>query len=567
MKDYSQIISHMKGSLWLIEENSLITIVDIVNRRLSGDKLDDEEIRLRIEAAENGDRSHERVEVGGGVGIVPVYGPMFPKSNLMTELSGATSLEAFRNDLNGLLENDKVKSIVLDIDSPGGVTDMVSETGAEIRAARDIKPIYAVANTVSASAAYWLMSQATKAYSTPSGKVGSVGVCSIIEDVSERDKSEGRKINVFTTGPFKATGNPHVPLTEEVKAYVQEHIDELHEQFVDTIAQGRNLDRDKVIEFADGRLFSATKALELGMIDDVKSLSSVVDSLLAENKVPNVRSTLSNAMAKHHANVETFTTSAEVAEKEHSEPGTGTGGEPEPRPQEGDLNTERQHRRDTPPIVHELEENMEELLTQLRAAGVELPEDASEGDVVSAFANLQEENKNLNDEVAPIRAAAEGAEKKIEFRKQFPEEAARLERLEKATQESDAKAFSGRFTRFQKPDSDEKLPHGFSALALEKVEDAYLSIVRGDMTVQMLDDLLSTIGVNGIVDYTEKGSSRRVEGETPVVDPRNPRQAFAEAVAQIMEQDELDRNAALRVAAEKYPELYEAYRATPSGRP
>src|SRR5687767_1856587 len=225
MKDYSQIISGMQSTLWLIQKDSLQTIVNIVNRRLSGDPLDEQEIRLRIEAAENGDREVTRLEVGGGVGVLPLYGPIFPKSNMMTELSGATSLQMFRNDLQTLLGDDKVESIVLDIDSPGGVSDMVEETAQDILSGRNIKPIYAVANTTCCSAAHWLAAQATKFYSTPSGKVGSIGVYTVREDVSEQDKAQGRKVTVISAGDLKSTGNPHVPLTEEERAYLQEGVD------------------------------------------------------------------------------------------------------------------------------------------------------------------------------------------------------------------------------------------------------------------------------------------------------------------------------------------------------
>jgi ClpP class serine protease len=146
LNDYNQLVKGITTSPWLITQDGLATIVEVVNMRLEGKAFSDEEIRIRLEAADakrDGERTNPRTQVEGGVGIVPLYGSIFPKSNLMTALSGATSLETFTSDLRELVADDRVKQVVIDIDSPGGVADMIPETGTLIKELSAVKPIYA----------------------------------------------------------------------------------------------------------------------------------------------------------------------------------------------------------------------------------------------------------------------------------------------------------------------------------------------------------------------------------------------------------------------------------------
>jgi len=366
-----------------MEESSLGMMLDIINRRLMDQSLSDDVIKLRIEQAEHGERELSRIEVGGGVGIMPIYGPIFPKANLMTEVSGATNLQNVRADLQSLLSDDKVKTIIMDIDSPGGSANMIEETGDLIREAREQKPIIAVANTDANSGAFWLGSQASEFYATPSGKFGSIGVYTVHEDKSQQNERDGRKVTYISAGKFKTAGNPDEPLTGEAREYIQEHVDETMDKFVGAVSEGRRLDKESVMPFADGRIFSADKALSMGMIDGVKSLDAVVDGTLAENYTPRIRSTLQGAMTKHRQSVDML--KAEHADIEHSEPGTGS---PPERRTDNDIPEDDMYRRDQPPIIQELEEegSMEEFLKQLRES-LGLKVDASETEVAEAWAS------------------------------------------------------------------------------------------------------------------------------------------------------------------------------------
>lgn len=544
IKDYSQIVNHIVNEPWLITPESLQVIVDIVNMRLSGVAYTDEEIRIRMEAAENGDRDHSRLEVAGGIGVLPIYGPIFPKANLLTRLSGATSLDQVSADLNTLLNDDKVKSIVLDIDSPGGTSGMVMETGQAIRAAREVKPVYAVANTIAASAAYWLLSQATEAFSTPSGKVGSIGVYTVHEDISRQDENRGRKITIVSAGKFKVAGNPHEPLSSEAKEHMQEVTNEIYEDFIAEVAEGRKTTVEDVREnFGQGKMLTAKSAAAAGMVNGVRSLNDVLTSLLSDEKYPTTaRTSLEGAMIKHKAEVDTAFR-LEHAPEEHSEPGSGSPPVPRETPEEKDQTGK--WRRDTPPFVPSDEEansmNEDEIRTKLG-----ITEDADIGEALDA----------LISELAPLKAARLAAQQKQAFAEAYPEEAARLEKLEADSRITEAKEFAAQFENIEDTEGT-KTGKGFSSLALGKVEEFQLALVEKTATVDQLSAMLKTVATNGVVDYTERGSSAE-KGDRAT--SSNPREELAHKATEIMKNDKVSWEVALRMASEQNPELASAYK-------
>lgn len=552
-KDYPQIISTIKNTPWLIVPENLEILLDIVNMRLNGQAFSDEEIRLRLEALETDeDTKDSRVEIGGGIGIIPLQGPIFGKANLMTALSGATSLEMFRSDFRGLMENDSVEKIVMDIDSPGGTSDLVMEMGQEIRKAREIKPVYAVANTMAGSAAYWLASQATKMYCTPSGKVGSIGVYSIHEDTSRQDENAGRKITLVYAGKFKTAGNPHEPLTQEARDYMQESVDATYAEFIDEVAFGRNVSSDIVKDtFGKGKMLHAKPASEVGMVDGVASLDEVLGSLFSQRSTP----IPSGPTALEYAALSSIdSTRLEHVGEEHSEPGTGN--PPQPREVPVERDAEQGWRRDQPPIIQELEARgtkegskmSEELEARLREV-LSLSADASIVDAVTS----------LTAEVQPLRELAQTVGQKRQFAEMFPEQAKELEEARKDRMETQAKMFSERLLGTVIKDKEGKeTTKGFTSIVAQCAQTLHLNMAEGSATVADVEAFVEAVANNGIVDLSEKGSSQSRELRYSPAG-QDARTAFAELVKEIQEEDKLEFEAALKVAAERDPELALAY--------
>ena len=244
---------------------------------------------------------------------------------------------------------------------------------------------------------------------------------------------------------------------------------------------------------------------------------------------------------------------AEHAEEEHSEPGTGS--PPEPRPQP-DREQGYPHRFDTNPDTQEEVVDFKKLF---EALGLEVPENEEELTEEFALTKFAE----LKSEVEPLREARKEAETLMSFSEQYPEEFKRLQRLEERDRKASAKEFSDRFTRFKKKDTDETTKYGFSALVLEKIEDAHLKLSTRQLTATDLEDVLQAIGDNGIVEFGERGTAHSADEDKPDRS-ENPKLAFSEYVKEIMVEDSLDYSKAVSEAARREPELFKAYNnATP----
>lgn len=585
MDEYPQIVKAITGTPWLILPESLETIVEIVNSKLSGDHFTDEEIRVRLAAAKDEERENPRVQVGGGVGIISLTGPIFPRANLMTQLSGATSLEAFQSDLQQLIDNKDVKQIVMDINSPGGASDLVHETGTMIRQVREQKPIYAVANTIAGSAALWLLSQATKAYATPSGKVGSLGVYTIHEDISAEDAKQGRKVTIVSSGEYKTALSPHEPLSEQARQYLQESVDELKQEFVSEVAAGRGLSTDYVEEtFGNAKLYSPKKAKEIKMVDDVMSMNDLLGNLVESN----VQNTIGSARTKLEGHIQRVQTMYEEGglriehkEEEHSAPGTGS--PPAPRKDESgedDPAIVGGWRRDDLPLdpaapgaptPHPSKPNTnvkggESVLTeeQLNAlkAEVGLTSDASDEELLEAVKSVSGTNNNLS------------AQEKS-FAETHPEMWREHVRLLDKDRANEASAFANSISSIKRHVGDkiETTGFGLSALAIETIAESHVKFAKGEGTIEDFEAAITAITGGGVVKFTQDGSSKVKEeaqlDTTSMTGLREARALFATEVDRVRAKyaadnggKQMDYMEAVRVAGAANPELAEAYSLT-----
>jgi signal peptide peptidase SppA len=171
-----------------------------------------------------------------------------------------------------------VGTIVLDIDSEGGSVEGTPELWTAIYDARQRKSVVAVANSMMASAAYWLGSAATEIVSTPSGSVGSIGVLHVHAEESKALEDAGIKLTVTKAGKYKGEGSPFEPLTDEAKDFIQSRVDEAYSMFVKDVAKGRGVPVNEVRKaYGQGRLLGAKEAKELGMIDRIATLDETIE--------------------------------------------------------------------------------------------------------------------------------------------------------------------------------------------------------------------------------------------------------------------------------------------------
>ena len=182
-----------------------------------------------------GDAEHEP----RAVGLIPLHGLITPRPTLLSMLfGGGAGLEAFRSSLRAAVDDDDLDAIVLDVDSPGGSIALVEETAAEIRAAREVKPVVAVANVDAASRRLLARRAGVRGLVTPSGMVGSIGAYLLHVDYSAQNEKLGVEPTYIAAGNYKVEGNPDEPLDDEAAAYLQSVVDDAYDRFVRDVAAG-----------------------------------------------------------------------------------------------------------------------------------------------------------------------------------------------------------------------------------------------------------------------------------------------------------------------------------------
>lgn len=269
---YKHVYAEVFGKPWAILPEKLATIAQIIKMRSEGGEFSDEEIQAQIGAGPK-----PRPSTPGNVAVIPIYGVISHRMNLMSAVSGGTSIEKLQASFRQAMTDSSVKAIIFDIDSPGGSVDGVPELAAEIRAGRDQKKIVAQVDTMAASAAYWLGSQASEIIVTPSGGVGSIGVFMEHDDVSKALETAGVKTTLISAGKYKVDGNPYEPLSSTARENAQEQVDAFYTMFTADVAKGRDVPASEVRNgFGEGRMVLAAGAVKLGMADKVATMDDTL---------------------------------------------------------------------------------------------------------------------------------------------------------------------------------------------------------------------------------------------------------------------------------------------------
>lgn len=216
---------------------------------------------------------------GGGIAVLPMYGIITQRGNMADDICGpgSVSTQQFTRALREAINDPMIAQVLIDVDSPGGSVYGCQELADEIHRARAAKPIIGVANSLAASAAYWICSQCSEFYCTPSGEVGSIGVYTAHADYSAMLEMEGVKMTLIQAGDFKTEGNPYGPLTDEAKANIQKSVNGYYATFTQSVAKGRGCPVAKVRDdMGKGRCLSASDAMAAGMIDGIATFDEVV---------------------------------------------------------------------------------------------------------------------------------------------------------------------------------------------------------------------------------------------------------------------------------------------------
>lgn len=176
-----------------------------------------------------------------------------------------------------LRQDESVKAVVFRVNSPGGSVLASDKIRSEIDLLRAEKPVIASFGAYAASGGYWISNSCDKIYSDKTTLTGSIGVFGMIPDASKtlRDKLH---IGVTTVGSsaHPAMGSIFSPLSESEKAYIQKSIEEIYAAFLENVSKGRGMSPEDVDEIAQGRVWTGTDALELGLVDEIGGLQDAI---------------------------------------------------------------------------------------------------------------------------------------------------------------------------------------------------------------------------------------------------------------------------------------------------
>ncbi|WP_319023427.1 signal peptide peptidase SppA [Pseudodesulfovibrio thermohalotolerans] len=206
---------------------------------------------------------------GDKIGVVHVDGMILDSSRVV--------------DFIRTLEDDgSVKGVLLRVDSPGGAIAPSQEIYAAVKKLNAIKPVIASYGSMAASGGYYCSCPARIIYANSGSITASIGVMAEFVTVADAMEKFGIKPEVLTTGKYKAAGTPLRNLTDAQREQMLDLMHDLHDQFVDHVAEARGMDRARVAAIADGRAVTGRQALSLGLVDRIGTQSDAIAELKRE---------------------------------------------------------------------------------------------------------------------------------------------------------------------------------------------------------------------------------------------------------------------------------------------
>ena len=205
----------------------------------------------------------KNIPIGERIALVRVEGPILDSKDVIDELKGH-------------VKDPSIKAIVLRIDSPGGAVAPSQEIYEEIRKAVTKKKIVVSMGSVAASGGYYIASPATRIVANPGTLTGSIGVIMEIPNVEGLMNKIGVKTEVIKSGRHKDIASVFRGIKKEEREILQGVLDNVHEQFIKAVAEGRKMLIEDVKRIADGRVFTGEQALKAGLVDEIGNLEDAI---------------------------------------------------------------------------------------------------------------------------------------------------------------------------------------------------------------------------------------------------------------------------------------------------
>lgn len=226
----------------------------------------------------SGDRHLAAGPAGGTVAVVPISGMIISGRGVPGLFSGA---QAGSDDITARLRqaaaDPGVKAVVLRVNSPGGTAAGAQEIAASVDRVRAAgKKVVVSMGDAAASGAYWISCRADKIVAEPGTLTGSIGVIMQMQNLQGLYQKLGVATETFKSGPYKDMGSPDRPLTPAERDIFQGMVDDIYDQFIHTVADGRKMALSRVKSLATGRVYTGRQALRLGLVDQLGGFQDAV---------------------------------------------------------------------------------------------------------------------------------------------------------------------------------------------------------------------------------------------------------------------------------------------------
>lgn len=224
------------------------------------------------------------------VAVIRIDGPITggASGNTLLDGGGGITSEELMRELREARRDPQARAILLRINSPGGSTGATQEIAEEMDKIRSAgKPIIVSMGDMCASAGYWLASKGNYIFASPATITGSIGVYMDYTNVEELMDKLGIKNDKIKSGAHKDILSMYRPMTAEERAMIQTMVDDIYNQFVQTVADGRKMDEAKVRAIADGRILTGKQAQDLGLVD---AMGNYYDALNYAGNVAGIES-------------------------------------------------------------------------------------------------------------------------------------------------------------------------------------------------------------------------------------------------------------------------------------
>ena len=218
-----------------------------------------------------------------GVAHLQLFGLLENRLSMLGETFGGTDLQRFGQSFDRVIADPSISSVLIEVDSPGGEYSGTPEIADKVYRGRSVKPVVAVINSLGASAAYWISSQASEIVVTPSGEAGSIGVFLMHIDESAAMEKAGYEVTFFATPPEKISGNPYQPPSPAAAEFFMRRSKAIYSEFTAAVARGRGVSQAQVIQgMGGGLLMGAKEAKAARMVDAVMPFDAAVAAVLSK---------------------------------------------------------------------------------------------------------------------------------------------------------------------------------------------------------------------------------------------------------------------------------------------